>query len=336
MKFQGGQIVSSHFIPNQFLKNQHTQTLWPTLFRIEPMLQTKRERLITPDKDFIDIDWLERSQRPLILLIHGLASSANAKYIKGLQIALEKNGFASVAINLRSCSGEPNLKSNSYHGGVSEDLDFVLQTLRTRFPERPIGAVGFSLGANVLLKWLSEVKSQSTLFGAISVSAPLQLNLATEQLQKGFSNLYGQYLLSFMKWNHYKKITHFKKLSLTEELEKLKKTPSLWKIKNIADFDEHITAPLHGFQTARDYYQTNSARPLLKFIQTPTLIIHAKDDPFMPSKIIPSKEELSPFVMLEISENGGHVGFIGKSKLNLPHYWLEERIPFFFKQNLDF
>ncbi len=335
MNFQGGKIIQSAFEPNAILKNQHLQTLWPTLFRKDIPLRSIRERLTTADNDFIDIDWLEQGHQPLILLIHGLASSSKAKYIKGLQKALSTQGFASVAMNLRGCSGEPNKRSRSYHGGSSDDLNLVIETLRARFPNRPLGAVGFSLGANILLKWLSETSNKSHLFAAISVSAPLQLNLATERLQQGFSKVYEQYLLSFMKWNHYQKLKHFQENLLHGELKNLQKIPSLWKIKTIADFDEYITAPLHGFDDASVYYQTCSSRQSLTQIHTPTLILHAKDDPFMPPQILPQKKELSSSIIVETSDFGGHVGFIASDRFGLPSYWLESRVPEFFNQLLE-
>jgi predicted alpha/beta-fold hydrolase len=332
MFFKGGEIVKSAFQPYPMLKNQHLQTLWPTFFRKAPVICTSRERLFTPDGDFIDIDWLERPGQPLVFLVHGLASSSRAKYITGLQCSLAQSGFASVAINLRGCSGEPNRKSVSYHGGASQDLNFVITTLQERFPGRPLGGVGFSLGANILLKWLAEHKEASRLFAAVSVSAPLLLNLATEKLQRGFSRVYEQYLLGFMKWNQYQKIKALRNQGLHDELQKITQAPSLWKINSLAKFDEYFTAPLHGFADAAHYYQTSSTRPRLKEIKTPTLILHAKDDPFMPTRILPEIQDLSSSVRVEVSEHGGHVGFITSQSNGSPAYWLEERIPMFFSQ----
>lgn len=336
VEFKGGKIISSTFKPYPLLKNQHLQTLWPVLFRKDPQLQTSRERLRTEDKDFIDIDWHEMPGHPLILLIHGLASSSSAKYIKGLQLSLSQGGFASVALNLRGCSGEPNNKVEGYHAGVSHDLDFIIETLRKRYPHRPMGAIGFSLGGNVLLKWLSEKKSSATLFAAMSVSAPLQLDLTTGRLQKGFSKLYEQYLLNLMKWQQYRKNLKLRDQEHIPEIgEKLKRIAPLWKIRSISDFDELVTAPLYGFRNADHYYKTCSSGPMLKSIKVPTLILHAKDDPFMPEEIIPKRSEISNTVMVEVAENGGHVGFVYKNKLNLPSYWIDNRAPQFFNEILE-
>lgn len=339
--FKGGAIVKSSFKAHPNLKNNHLQTLWPALVRATPKIQTTRERFTTPDYDFLDVDWFEMDSYPLIILLHGLASSSKAKYILGLQKALAESGFASVAMNLRGCSGEPNNRVVGYHGGATDDLDFLIKTLRKRFPHRPIGAVGYSLGANILLKWLGDQKESSPLFAAVSVSAPLQLNLATERLQQGFSKVYANYLLSFMKWNQYKKnIFLYEQIdkhgsSNNQEINKINLLPSLWKINTIYDFDQYITAPIHDFKGADHYYKESSSRYKLKSIHTPTLIIHAKDDPFMPLEIIPDPKELSSSVMVELAEKGGHVGFVAKGKENKPLYWIESRVPYFFKQILS-
>lgn len=334
MKFQGGKIVTSAFEPFLVLKNQHLQTIWPAILRKAPAINTQRERMLMYDGDFIDLDWKERADSPLIVLLHGLASSSRAKYIKGLQASLFEKGFASVAINLRGCSGEPNLKSRSYHAGVSDDLDFILDALSHRFPQRKLGAVGFSLGGNVLLKWLSESQKNSKLFAAVSVSAPLRLDLTTQRIQQGFSKVYEQYLLSFMKIQHHNKVKFFNHFVRGDESHFLQSLPSLWLIRNLADFDEHITAPLHGFRSAEDYHRTCSTKSKLKHIRTSTLIIHAKDDPFMPPEILPDESELSAAVSLELSENGGHVGFLGKNRYGLPEYWIEQRVPQFLQERL--
>lgn len=383
-KFKGRTVVKSSFKAHPIFKNNHVQTLWPALIRSTPKIKTVRERLTTPDHDFLDVDWYEMDASPLIILLHGLASSSKAKYILGLQKALAKEGFASVAMNLRGCSGEPNKRVVGYHGGATDDLDFLVKTLRERFPERVIGAVGYSLGANILLKWLGDQKESSPLFAAVSVSAPLQLNLATERLKQGLSKIYEKYLLTFMKWNQYKKnldlykrleqhgnfakefdlpdevlasglgksrkkslFSNNKKRSVGAEplsqklhfdeleINKIKLIPPLWKINSIYDFDQYITAPIHDFQGADHYYEVCSSRYKLKSIHTPTLVIHAKDDPFMPLEIIPDPKELSASVMIELAENGGHVGFIAKGKDNKPDYWIESRVPYFFKQILS-
>lgn len=333
--FKGGAISKSTFKPHPLLKNNHLQTLWPALIRRAPRLKTKRERLITKDKDFIDIDWHEIPHRPLVLLVHGLASSSKAKYITGLQKSLAAQGFASVAMNLRGCSGEPNHRVIGYHGGAIEDIDGVIKGLKERFPDRSIAAVGFSLGASILLNWLGSKKNKQQLFAAIAVSAPLQLNLSTEKLQQGFSKIYGKYLLAFMKWNQYKKNNKLRKRSKSGERDVFNKIPALRNIKTIKDFDEYITAPIHGFKDARHYYNQCSSRQRLAFISTPTLVIHAKDDPFMPVEIIPPRREISDCVMIELSENGGHVGFVSKSFDGRMTYWLEERIPYFFQEMLS-
>ncbi len=321
--------MKTPFKPAWWLKNRHFQTLYPALFRKIPAPLLRRERLVTPDDDFIDIDWCGEGDSPLIILLHGLTGSSKSIYIQGLQHILLANNFRSVALNFRGCSGEPNNSARCYHSGETQDIDFLYQTLRQREPETPLGAIGFSLGGNVLLKWLGEKQKSLTLFAAIAVSVPLVLSVCATKLDDGFSKIYRQNLLRELKLYIVEKTQHLTKIGRENDAQKIKALGDLSKITSFWEYDEKVVAKLHGFQNAHDYYAKSSSRQFLKTISVPTLLIQSLDDPFMTTEVIPTLDELSDFVQLEITKNGGHVGFVTGKNPFKPIYWLEQRIPEF-------
>lgn len=318
------------FKPAWWCRNAHLQTLYAALLRKTPVLTVlRRERLATPDHDFIDIDWYGEGHKPLIILIHGLSGSSKSYYIVGLQHALLLQGFRSVAINFRGCSGESNNLARCYHSGETEDIHFLYKTLRDREPHTPIGAVGFSLGGNVLLKWLGEQGDRLTLFAAVAVSVPLILSICATKLDRGFSKIYRISLLGELKDYVRRKQQHLEKIGQTEQAGKIKQLGNLSKINSFWQYDDRVVAPLHDFKDVNDYYQRASSRQFLKSITVPTLVIHAIDDPFMTKDVLPAMDELLPNVHLEITEGGGHVGFISGKNPFKPIYWLDQRIPHF-------
>lgn len=284
---------------------------------------------MTVDNDFIDIDWYGENHQPLIILIHGLAGSAQSTYIMGLQHVLSLQGFRTVAINFRGCSGVANNTARCYHSGETEDIHFLYQTLRTREPDTVIGAVGFSLGGNVLLKWLGEQGDKLNLFAAVAVSVPLLLNVCASKLDNGFSKVYCFKLLDELKHYVRNKQQHLEHIGQMVEAHKIKQLGDLSKIQSFWQYDDRVVAPLHGFKDVNDYYQRSSARQFLKSIRIPTLVIHAVDDPFMSPEVIPDVDELSASVHLEVTDAGGHVGFISGNNPFKPIYWLDQRIPEF-------
>jgi predicted alpha/beta-fold hydrolase len=189
-----------------------------------------------------------------------------------------------------------------------------------------MAVIGFSLGGNVLLKWLGEQGKQVSLFAAVAVSAPLLLNVCATKLDKGFSKLYCANLLRELKHYIFAKQQHLETIGATQEADKLKQLGDLSSIHSFWQYDDRVVAPLHGFANAHDYYQRSSARQFLKTITVPTLLIQALDDPFMTPDVLPRLEELSPTVQLEITPSGGHVGFITGKNPCKPIYWLEQRI----------
>jgi hypothetical protein len=322
------------FKPAWWLSNGHLQTIYPALLRKAPNPpEYRRERLTTPDHDFIDVDYCGAGKQPLIMLIHGLTGSSQSGYIKGLQTVLLKQGFRSAALNFRGCSGSSNNRARSYHSGETEDIDFLYQTLRLREPDTPLGAVGFSLGGNVLLKWLGERGDQVKLFAAVAVSVPLVLGICATKLDSGFSKLYRGKLLNELKAYMHVKLQHLESTGQSEEAMKIRELGDLSTINSFWQYDDRVVAKLHGFNDVHDYYRRSSSRQYLKSIAVPTLLIQAVDDPFMTQEVLPNQDELSPHVQLEFTRHGGHVGFVSGSIPFRPKYWLEQRITEFLMEN---
>jgi len=320
---------SSAFKPAWWLNNPHLQTIFPALFRRVPALKLRRQRLFTPDEDFLDLDFCGESDGPLVILLHGLTGSSASGYIRGLQFALLQQGFCSVALNFRGCSGTPNHTARCYHSGETADLDFVYRYLRDSYPHTDIAAVGFSLGGNVLLKWLGEHGKQIDLFAAAAVSVPLLLDKCATRLDLGLSILYRNRLLAELKAYLQNKRRHLLRIQRYQEAEKLAALGDISAISSFWEYDEQVVAKLYGFNSAADYYQRSSARQFLKAIQIPTLLVQAADDPFMTPAVLPAAAELSDFIQMEITHGGGHVGFISGHYPFRPRYWLDSRITAF-------
>ena len=324
------------FKPAWWLRSAHGQTLWPALFRRLPPPPVRRERLRTRDGDFVELDWCGAGDGPLVILLHGLAGSSRSAYVTGLQRALLRRGLRNVAMNFRGCGGQPNDRARCYHSGDTEDVDYLCEEIRRRHPAVPLAAVGFSLGGNVLLKWLGTQGRNAGLSAAVAVSAPMLLNLCSDRMDIGFSRLYRNQLLRELKDYIQGKKTHLKKTGNCLEADKLERLGDLSAIRSFWEYDGQVVAALYGFKDAMDYYDQSSSRQYLKSIATPTLIIHSRDDPFMTPQVIPTAAELSPAVRLEITAGGGHVGFVSGAVPGFPRYWLEQRIPAFLIERLNF
>jgi len=318
-------ILKSSFKPAFGLTNPHLQTLLPTFLRARARIDYSHQTLELDDGDFLDLAWTEMSddQRPIVLVFHGLEGSVESPYAKGLMSALKKQGWKAVLMHFRGCSGRLNRLPRSYHSGETSDAKKLINYISRTYPGSPIAAVGFSLGGNMLLKLQAELGELSQLKAAVSVCAPLELNNCAARLNKGFSKLYQSHLINSMKNNlRVKAKLHNYKTLINLDNQRINQ------LTNFREFDDQVTAPLHGFAGVDDYYNQSSARQYLKKIKTPTLILHAKDDPFMSEEVIPDSTELSEFTQLEISERGGHVGFIS-GHLFKPTFWLDRRIPEF-------
>ena len=304
-----------------WLSSPHLQTVWPTLFRPAPPVALTRERLELDDGDFIDLDWTTRPSGPRLLVLHGLEGCSRSHYVRGLSAVMHGMGWRVIAMHYRGCSGEPNRLSRTYHSGETSDLGRVVRELRRREAHAPLCVVGYSLGGNVVLKWLGERGNAAEVDAAVAVSVPFLLDVAAERLTRGLSRFYQWYLLRLMRRKVTEKFRRWDPAPIDIS------RPRSW--RTMSAFDDAVTAPLHGFRDALDYYQRASARRYLGTIATPTLILHARDDPLMSEAVIPDPEELSESTRLELSEKGGHVGFIGGSSPAEAEYWLERRIPEF-------
>ena len=323
-------VMITKFKPAFGMGNRHIQTLYSSFFRKEPQPQLIKEDFILPDGDFVQTYWhtIHNSQEdtPCVILFHGLAGSYQSPYIQGVMNSLARANFNSVLMSFRGCGDKMNSLPRSYHSGETGDANAFIQSVHARFPKAKLYGVGYSLGGNMLLKLQGELQHSTLLSGVVSASAPLQLDICAEAIDQGFSKIYQNHLMKDLKKALLEKYTLHPMESLLHINEKeVKKLKTFW------DFDGAYTAPIHGFSSAQDYYTRCSAKQFLKDIQVPTLIIHSKDDPFMNTRIIPSDKELSKNCTLELSEHGGHVGFISGTLLK-PTYWLENRIVEFFQQ----
>ena len=325
-------LIQSNYKAPWWLPNAHMQTLYPALLRKRPTaLNLKRERLITADNDFIDIDWYGQEDKPLVILLHGLTGSSNSSYISGLQQFLQKNGLRTATLNFRGCSGVPNNLARGYHSGDTEDLNFLYQTIRQREPNTALSVIGFSIGGNVLLKWLGEQENKLSLDAAVAISAPLVLAECASKLDHGFSRIYRHNLIQELILYVQTKQVHLQTIGAESEANKIKQLGELSNIKSFWQYDDQVVARLHGFKDVHHYYQLSSSRQYLHKIKIPCLIIQSKDDPFMTKNVLPSVEELSSSVTLEVANKGGHVGFISGNNPLKPVYWLEQRILDFLK-----
>jgi predicted alpha/beta-fold hydrolase len=293
----------------RWLPGGHAQTIYPVLCLPRPRVAYRRSRWETPDGDVVALDWLagggsERAgeaRGPLLVLFHGLEGSSRSHYARALMAELARRGGRGVVPHFRSCGGEPNRLPRAYHSGDSAEADWILRRLAAEYG--PVLAVGVSLGGNVLLKWLGErgASARALVARAAAVSAPVDLTAAGEALDRGFNRVYVRHFLASMK---------------RKALAKLERYPGLYDAarvraaRTLREFDDVVTAPLHGFRDARDYWARASSKPWLARIEVPTLVLNARNDPFLPASALPAPHEVSSSVVLEQPETGGHAGFV--------------------------
>jgi len=285
----------------------------------------ERERIELDDGDFVDLDLVVRvdgarplADAPLVLVLHGLEGSSNSEYVVEMHRALAGAGLASAALNFRSCSGEPNRLPRFYHAGDTADVATVLDLLRTRFPNRPLGAVGFSLGGNVLLKYLGECgrdpADDAAVTAAVAISAPFDLAAGIVTIERGLSRGYQRYLLRKLR-----RKVRAKAAILQDHID----VKTLLAARSVREFDNLGTAPLSGFRDWSDYYAQASSKQFLPDIRRPTLVIRALDDPFLREEEAPPGELTeNPLIEGVFPRSGGHVGFVGGSPRR-PVFWAE-------------
>ena len=318
-------IVASEFQPGRLWRNRHVQTIVPNVFFPAPEIALRRERVETPDGVFIDVDWTTGTSGPIVIVLHGLEGSMHSRYACNIMRTLHGLGFRGVFPYFRGCTGEPNRLPVSYHSGFTQDLEYLSGLLKQREPNTALAAVGYSLGGNVLLKWLAQSPHASRLVTGVAVSVPFDLAVCSDAIEKGFSKLYMWELMGRMRRSVKRK---FAKIPSPIPL------PDIDKLRTFRQYDDALTAPLHGFKDANDYYTRCSSKPLLKDIKVPTLVVHSKDDPFMTPAVLPEEHELSPAVTFELTEHGGHVGFVD-GPLFKPRRWIDLRIATHLQKHLQ-
>ncbi|HNP66065.1 MAG TPA: hydrolase [Woeseiaceae bacterium] len=320
-------IIESRFRPAPWLKNAHAQTMYPSLpwsWPSRPAL--RREELELPDGDTTAVDWLVAADvlpdsAPLLIILHGLEGSASSSYARMLMEAALDRSWRSCVLHFRDCGDYRNRLPRRYHAGETNDLRHFLNELQRSRDESlnagPLLAAGFSLGGNVLLKYLGESSGETPIDAATAICVPLNLHECAEALNQGFSKLYQRHLLKRMKSSVTRK---FDRYTAAFDWERAMRAATF------DEFDDVVTAPLHGFKGKQDYYDRCSAVHFLKTIERPTLIINALDDPFMTPRVIPAPDRLSSTVTLEVAAHGGHVGFINGGSPWRPTFYLPGRI----------
>lgn len=304
--------------PPLLLRGGHWQTVYPTLFRLRPAVSYHRERITTPDGDFLDLDWSAKGNDRLILICHGLESSSNAKYVCGMVRALNGLGWDALALNLRGCSGEPNYLPRSYHSGVTEDVIAVLEHVVETCSYRRIVLLGFSLGGNIVLKLAGERPPllDRQVDAVVGISVPCDLEAGARQLEKPCNALYQWRFVRGLKEKVLAKCELFPGQFCREDV---------LAVRSVREFDEIYTAPVHGFANASDYYRRCSCKRQLQQVSVPALIINAADDPFLPEECYPWREAASNSLLtLLVPRWGGHVGFADWSADGL--YWHERSV----------
>ncbi len=309
----------------RWLRGGHAQTMYPALFLRGARPRYRRERWDTPDGDFIDLDFVDGGSAgaPRVALFHGLEGSSSSHYALALMRALERAGWNGVVVHFRGCSGLANRLPRAYHSGDAAEIAWILARLAEA--GEPLYAAGVSLGGNALLKWLGEAGAAAGahLRAAAAVSAPLDLMAAGAALGQGLNLVYTRMFLATLR---------------RKSLDKLERFPGLFdrasvlSARNLRQFDDVVTAPLHGYRDTDDYWTRASAKPVLAGVRLPTLVLNAKNDPFLPARHLPQPHEVSPMVHLEQPEEGGHVGFTGGAfPGNLD--WLPQRLLAFFAEH---
>jgi predicted alpha/beta-fold hydrolase len=312
--------VKSAYRAPAWLPGGHLQTIYSSLFiRVAPV-DYRRERLELADGDFLDFDWADGPPvAPVVVLFHGLEGSADSHYARDLMHAARRQGWTGVVAHFRGCSGEDNRLPRAYFAGDSADIERMLRHVKSRHADAPVYAVGVSLGGNALLKWLGEAgaAAQTLVERAAAVSAPLDLTAAGNTLDRGFNRrVYTARFLATLKKKALKKARQFPGTLDAEAIAAA---------TTFREFDTLVTARLHGFRDADDYWLRVSSKPLLKSIRVPTLVINARNDPFLPDRALPTSVEVSPAVTLEQPASGGHVAFpSGPFPGNLD--WLPRRL----------
>lgn len=321
------------FRPARGLANPHVQTLAGKVLRPKVRISLSRERVETPDGDFLDLevapppDGGDADPAPAVLVLHGLEGTARRRYMTSAYRALLDNGLRPAGLNFRGCSGEPNRLPRTYHSGETRDLELVLRELRER-TGAPLGLVGYSLGGNVVLKYLGEAgnAARELVRAAVAVSVPFDLAAGARRIEQGLPGwFYSHYFLNKLR----------RKVRAKRDLLRDVCDPDhVLRARTVRAFDDALTAPLHGFRDATDYYERSSSNRFIAGIRVPTLVVHSRDDPFLPEDRIPMEAlRANDHVFPLMTERGGHVAFVGGSILR-PDFWAERVLASFLAERL--
>ena len=315
-------MPDDRFRASWWLPGGHGQTLWPVLTR-RVRVEVRAERLELPDGDFAQLDWIGAGG-PIVIALPGLQGDLGSAYVRGLLRVCQARGWRGVLLNYRG-RGKPNRRPQSYHCGMTCDLHYLVQHLAEREPATPIGVVGYSVGANICLKWLGECgqRGQSLpIVAAVGVSAPFNLGAVAKNIERGFCRIYQWHLLRSLRRDVARKMKAMRDdFGLSPR--------DLRRLNTFFKFDDRISGPWNGFDGAEDYYAKTRSDVLLKHVAVPTLILNARNDPLVPADLIPDPRDVSEKVTLEISDGGGHIGFVGGRWPWSPHFWLDTRVPEF-------
>lgn len=314
-------LIDTNYTPHWLFKNGHVHTIYPALFRKPKAVPWQRQVLALTDGDFLDLDWWRTGNSKLVVLGHGLEGSSNSTYILAAAHLFKSQGYDVLAWNQRSCGGRMNSLPRFYHHGVSDDLaEIVAETAGYQ----QVAYIGYSLGGNVLLKYLGEkhhVKPSNFQVG-VAISAPVDLPSCVAEIHRPKNRLYHNRFLKTLKQK-----VRTKSALMPDKLS----TEALANVKSLTDFDTYYTAPLHGFASANEYYQKASSKPLLNDIKIPTLLLQAEDDPMLGAGCFPKEEaKANPFLHLMITKHGGHVAFM--QARNEIHFMEEMALQFIDKQ----
>jgi hypothetical protein len=315
-------IIESTYKPPFLLRSATLQTVIPTFFRKIKDFAYQRERIELDDGDFMDIDWSKVNSNKLVMVIHGLEASSHRDHVQGMIKVFNKIGWDGVGYNYRGCSGEPNRLVKSYHTGSSDDLRTVINYIIKKYPYQEIALIGFSIGGNILLKYLGEEGSKinKLITKASCISVPCDLEACSDKVT---NSAYRSYFIA-----KYAKKLKAKSAKMPGKID----LESFKKVKTLADYDDIYISPMFGFKNSKDYYEKTVCKPFLQYITIPTLVIIAKDDPFMKESCYPVEEaKANHNLYLEMPEQGGHVGFILCNKEN--EYWHERRVRDFVVKN---
>jgi predicted alpha/beta-fold hydrolase len=303
------------------LFHPHVETIYPAILRSVDLKPYQRERITTPDDDFLDLDWLKQGSNKLVIISHGLEGNTERAYIKGMAKIFHDQQYDVLAWNYRGCSEEMNKQRRFYHSGATDDLDIVVQHAFAQSYEE-VTLIGFSLGGNLTLKYLGEHKRDERIRKSVVFSVPMDLHSSCIQLAKPSNRLYAKRFLKTLK----QKVRD--KAALRNDLD----ISRIDQVTDLQSFDDQFTSVLHGYRDAVDYYTQCSSIRFAEYIQIPTLIVNALNDPFLSESCFPvQKLQHHPFVQLEVTAKGGHVGFAQFNKKNV--FWSEERALHFVKHH---